>query len=499
MANAVIFLGLIIFLAHVFSAIFSRKRVPDVLLLMIIGIIIGPVFGWLLPEHLGVVGSVFASLTLIFILFESGTDISINSLRDAWKNLAKVSLTSFVLSVALVGVLGHFVIGLEWNASLLLGSILGGTSSAVVIPLVKQLSIKKENEVVLVLESAITDVLCIVFALAFMESYKIGGVQLGKIVGNVISSFLLALMIGVAGGILWASVLDRIRKIQNSMFLTPAFVFIIYGITEAMDFSGAIAALAFGIVMGNTEYFEFSFLKKFSRDGMMKLEPQEKAFFRELVFVLKTLFFVYIGISIPFDNATALLYGALITVVLFVMRLFLIKFIIGKKTPSYDKTIMSMMIPKGLAAAVLATMPEQLNLQRGEEIIPGATTIKYVTYSVVLISILFTSILILMMDHIPLLKWFYSFFFGRLKDSSATLDESAKEPEKEEAKQSDIFHEVAGIFGKGSSAHTDKKDESTPNDTASSEPSEPSETQPSTPADEGGTDNNTENNENQIQ
>ena len=126
MANAVIFLGLLIFLGHVFSAIFSRKRVPDVLLLMIIGIVIGPVFGWLLPSDLGVVGSVFASLTLIFILFESGTDISINTLRDAWKNLAKVSLTSFVFSVVLVGVLGHFFMGLEWNASLLLGSILGG-------------------------------------------------------------------------------------------------------------------------------------------------------------------------------------------------------------------------------------------------------------------------------------------------------------------------------------------------------------------------------------
>ena len=448
MANAVIFLGLLIFLGHVFSAIFRRVRVPDVLLLMIIGIIVGPLFGWILPSDLGVVGSVFASLTLIFILFESGTDISINTLRDAWKNLAKVSLVSFVLSVVLVGILGHFVMGLELNASLLLGSILGGTSSAVVIPLVKQLSIKKENEVVLVLESAITDVLCIVFALAFMESYKIGGVQVGKIVGKVISSFLLALMIGVAGGIVWASVLDRIRKIQNSMFLTPAFVFIIYGVTEAMDFSGAIAALAFGIVMGNTEYFEFSFLKKFSRDGMMKLEPQEKAFFRELVFVLKTFFFVYIGLSIPFNNMSALLYGGLITLVLFVMRLLLIKFIIGKKTPSYDKSVMSLMIPKGLAAAVLATMPEQVNLQRGVEVIPGAETIKYVTYSVVFISILFTSILILLMDRVPLLRRFYSFFFGKISASQDTLNkQQPQQSENETVKQSDIFR----VFSKDDS------------------------------------------------
>ncbi|MBO4741616.1 MAG: cation:proton antiporter [Bacteroidales bacterium] len=448
MANAVIFLGLLIFLAHVFSAFFSRKRVPDVLMLMIIGIIIGPLLGLLLPSDLGVVGSIFASLTLIFILFESGTDISINTLRDAWKNLAKVSLTSFVLSVVIVGILGHFVMGLEWNASLLLGSILGGTSSAVVIPLVKQLSIKKENEVVLVLESAITDVLCIVFALAFMESYKIGGVQVGSIVGKVISSFLLALMIGIAGGIVWASVLDRVRKIRNSMFLTPAFVFIIYGLTETMDFSGAIAALAFGMVMGNTEYFEFSFLKKFSREGMMRLEPQEKAFFSELVFVLKTFFFVYIGLSIPFNNFSALLYGGLITLVLFIMRLILIKFIIGERAPSYDKTIMSMMIPKGLAAAVLATMPEQLNIERGMEIIPGATTIKYVTYSVVFISILFTSILILLMDRMPLLRRFYSFFFGKMSESQENSDKVSQNSGNEEEKQTDIFHEVAGIFGR---------------------------------------------------
>ena len=171
----------------------------------------------------------------------------------------------------------------------------------------------------------------------------------------------------------------------------------------------------------------------------MKLEPQEKAFFRELVFVLKTFFFVYIGLSIPFDNMSALLYGGLITLVLFVMRLLLIKFIIGKKTPSYDKSVMSLMIPKGLAAAVLATMPEQVNLQRGVEVIPGAETIKYVTYSVVFISILFTSILILLMDRVPLLRRFYSFFFGKISTSQDTLDEQQQQPENEVEKQSDIF------------------------------------------------------------
>ena len=300
MGETFIFLGILIFSAHVFSAIFSRKKIPDVLFLMLIGIVIGPLFSWVTPADFGVVGSVFASLTLVFILFESGTDTSIQNLRDSWKNLVQVAIPSFFLSVVLVGILGYTLFDLELKAALLLGSILGGTSSAVVIPLVKQLPVSEENRTMLVLESAITDVFCIVSALAFIESYKYASVDVGGIIGKVVASFTLALMIGVAGGVVWSSILEKIRKIQNSMFLTPAFVFVLYGLSEAMGYSGAIAALAFGIVMGNTEYFEFSFLKKFKHNNMMRLENHEKSFFSEIVFILKTFFFVYIGISKAF-------------------------------------------------------------------------------------------------------------------------------------------------------------------------------------------------------
>jgi len=418
MGQTFIFLGILIFSAHVFSAIFSRKKIPDVLLLMLIGIVIGPLFNWVSPSDFGVVGSVFASLTLVFILFESGTDTSIQNLRDSWKNLVKVAIPSFFLSVGLVGVLGYTLFGLELKAALLLGSILGGTSSAVVIPLVKQLPMSEENRTVLVLESAITDVLCIVFALAFIESYKYSSVDVGGIIGKVVASFILAMMIGIAGGIMWSSILEKIRKIQNSMFLTPAFVFVLYGLAESMGYSGAITALAFGIVMGNTEYFEFSFLKKFQHNNMMRLESHEKSFFSEIVFVLKTFFFVYIGLSIPFSDMRALIYGLFITMVLFIMRLLLTKFSISNQSSDYDKTIISMMIPKGLAAAVLATLPEQAG-------VPGGEAIKYITYSVVLISILITSILILLNNKKGVQK-IYGYFWNNKNKKTTTENEFAE-------------------------------------------------------------------------
>ncbi|NLH55403.1 MAG: sodium:proton antiporter, partial [Rikenellaceae bacterium] len=47
MENAIIivFVGLLVFASHVFTGIFERKRIPDVLLLMLIGLLLGPIFG----------------------------------------------------------------------------------------------------------------------------------------------------------------------------------------------------------------------------------------------------------------------------------------------------------------------------------------------------------------------------------------------------------------------------------------------------------------------
>lgn len=389
-----IFLGLLIFCAHLFNAWFSRRRIPDVLLLMIIGILVGPVAGWVTPESLASVGPLLASLTLLFILFDSGIDIRIDTIRRYWSGVVQVTFISFVASMVATAVLGFYWIGLELQASLMLGAMVAGTAAAIVIPMVRQMRVSPKTRVTLTLESAISGVLCIVVALAFMEGYKLGNVSVGSMLGRVLASILMALLIGMVGGIVWSSFMDRIRKLQHSMFLTPAFLFVLFGIAEMLGYSGAIAALAFGLVLGNPDYFEISFLLRLRLRRMTPLEENEKSFFKEFVFILKTYFFVYIGISIPFDNVTALLYGGVIAAALFGVR-FLLVALVGRNNTADDRLTVSMMIPKGLVSAVLASMPEQVNTLAGETIIPGATTIKYVTYAVIFCSICICSLLVL--------------------------------------------------------------------------------------------------------
>ena len=444
-AQFVIFVGLLIFVSHLFAGIFEKKGIPDVLMLMIIGIIIGPVFHLVTPESFGIVTGLFTTITLVFILFQGGLDLCFETMRSALRGMTVLTCVNFVATTVVVGLLAWLLLGLEPIPAFALGAIVGGTSSAVVIPLVKQLYMRESAKTILVLESAMSDVLCIVFVLALIQAYNTNGIRIGAIFGSILSSFTLAGLIGIASALLWSVLLGRIRTIKNSMFTTPAFVFVIYGIAELLGFSGAIAALTFGITLANIDRFRFKAIQKIVDRGMHTFNDSEKQFFSEIVFLLKTFFFVFIGISIQFTNGWALLFGFFITVVIYILRIPVVKFSISEDLPTIDLTIMSTMVPKGLAAAVLANLP----LQAG---VPGGEMVRDLVYAVILTSIVFTSIMIPILSKVPSVSAFYGAIIRhgrRLKKPSNTervaqlADETqgGSVPESEQPAQKEVSEE----------------------------------------------------------
>ena len=393
-ALLILTLGTLVFAAHWFAEIFSRKRIPDVLLLMFIGIIIGPLFKLVDAEKLSTIGSVFGQLTLVILLFESGTELSFKTLADSIKDTVTLTIVNFIFTFVAIGLLGWLVLGMNPGISFMLGAALGGSSSAVAIPLVKQISIGEKSKTILILESAFSAILCIVVTLAIFESYKYGEIRIGIIFGQVFSSFLLASFIGVIGSIFWSMVLDKVRTINNSIFTTPAFVFIIYGINELLGYSGIISALAFGIGLANMETIHDRWLKKFSDRKPTLLNPTEKTLFSELVFLMKTFFFVYVGISIKFDSFISLLIGLGISFLLIILRIYVVRISLPygiKGINKKDRAFLSMMIPRGLAAAVLATMISQSQLA-------GSERVSNIVFSVIFFTIIFTSVLVPLLE-----------------------------------------------------------------------------------------------------
>ena len=386
-------IGLLIFGAHLFNGLFKFTKIPNVLILLVIGIIVGPILGVVREAHFGSVGPIFTSITLILILFESGTNLKIGELFKSIGSAFLLTLFNFIASAAIGTLVALTFPDIDMLSAVFFGVIIAGTSSAVVIPIIKQLKMNEKGYTTLMLESALSDVLCLVIGLALLQAMKQGVFEMGAILNAIWKSFLFAFLIGFAGGFIWSIIIRFTRIIENSKVMNLAIVFIVYGLTEYLKLNGGIAVLIFGITLGNAHLLQNTFLRYIFPSK--ELLDNEKDFFSELVFIMSTFFFVYVGICMKFGSVGIYLLALLIVAAIIIVRPISIKLLVRTKMSFKDLSIMSIMAPKGLVPAILASIPIQYGLTGGDNI-------QMLAFAVVLLSILICSILVIILSKNPL-------------------------------------------------------------------------------------------------
>ncbi len=396
-------IGLLIFIGYFLHRLFEQTRIPDVFFLILIGITAGPVLHLISPDDFGSLGPVFAVATAIIILFEGGHSIRLQSIRDSLPEATALTMASFLATVLVSAVFCHYLLFFDWMIALMFGAIIGGTGSAIVIPVMRQMCISTQTKTILILESAVTDVLCII---AFMTLYQIylldnfspvwTGIQL-------ILTFGVALIAGVSSGILWAVYTRRFRH-YSSLFVTPAFVFIMYAVVESLGFSGFIAVISMGITLGNPDFFAARFMNKQSDSTEVALTKKEQFFINEMVFIMKTFFFLYIGLSISLKTVDILVAALFITILLLIIRIPVTWVSIPRIYSRKDAAVISVTIPKGLAAAVLATLLIA-------DTIPGSYIVSELIYGVILFSILLHAVMTFLVET-RTIGGFYSWLFS---------------------------------------------------------------------------------------
>jgi len=390
-AVLVFFIGFLIILGHILSEVFTRTKVPDLLFLLIIGLVLGPVLGLVTPEMFGILGPIFSTISLIVILFEGGLNLRIEAIRGTFRECSRLTLLNFCGAIGITTMVVLLLSGSDPLTAFMLAIIVAGTSPSVVIPLIRQLGLTEKSQTTLSIESALTDVLSIVLLLIALQAYQLHKFSFVEASETLVGSFVIAILVGIAGGIAWLVIRKRVAFF-NKIFAIPAFIFILYGFVEMIGFSGAVAALVFGITLGNLAYFRGIFSPVFDLNvKQIELTGTEKAFFGEIVFLLRTFFFIYIGLSIQFDNQDIFALGLLLTLLLYVIRIPAVWLSIPRTTPVWDASVMAVMIPKGLATAVLASMPL-------EQAYPGGMFIQEATYAIILFSIIINSVLIILID-----------------------------------------------------------------------------------------------------
>lgn len=400
----IILIGFLIFLGHYLAQLFQRTKVPDVVGLLLVGTLLGPVFHLIDPAAFGRAGSVFTNLVLVFILFESGLEVRFEQLQSALRGTLSLTTLNFIVTAIVVAVLARWFTNLDLLSSLILGTILGGTSSAVVTTLARHVRILPQTSTTLVMESAFSDVYTLAIPIALISFYTGESLNVGTLLSQIFFSLAGALLLGIGSGYFWLELLNRIPMLLKTRFSTPAFAFILYGLVELLEFSGPIAVLFFGITLGNLPLLRRGWFRTVLPSQTAELTSTEKDFFAEIVFLLRTFFFVYVGLSIVLNDGYLMLLGVGITVVLFLVRIPVVAAAADKAAPQFDMAIMSIMIPKGLGAAVLATLPAQRGM-------PSGTTIQTITFAVIVTTTVLCTGLFFLLEKRSIMG-FYRLFFG---------------------------------------------------------------------------------------
>ncbi|MGD0861896.1 MAG: cation:proton antiporter [Candidatus Limnocylindrales bacterium] len=375
----------ILVLGSIGERVFVLTNIPDALWLLAAGIAIGPLLGIVRPDQLTMVAPYLGAVTIIVILFDGGARLDIATSLRTVPRATLLAFTGFVIATLIVCLASMAAAAAEvlpqpwsWQHGLLLGTILGGSSSVVVMPAVFRANLGPRVSGLVSFESALTDVLCIVGASTIVELMVLGATGASPDpVGGVVRTFGLGIVGGLVGGVLGLVALRYLRGSEYTYPLLLAGLMALYVAVDANGGSAPLAVLVFALIVANAHLPGFTGAEEWPGS----LGPTVRGLHGMIAFIVKAFFFVFMGAMLG-SPSLEMAFGAVLGGLLLVGRILAVRLATaGAGLTPTDRCIVSALLPRGLAAGVLAGLPVYAGVS-------GSAPIPSITYTAVLTTVL---------------------------------------------------------------------------------------------------------------
>ena len=324
------------------------------------------------------------ALTIAFILFHVGLGIRFEDLSRVLGRALAFTLSVQVTTGIALAMLAWVTFHWDLLLCFVFGFALSGPSSISVPVLVRVARMPKALGTSLLFESVVTDLLQLLVPLILIglllsgnfSTVHVGTVLAVNLVGSTVA--------GVVAAIFWLWVMDRIGPIvrEYSWTLTITMVLATYGLSDYLGLSAAITIFVFGLMVGNRRHLEFDplaspapadtvsgrTLRALQRGLRLRVEGVDvdhiQQVQKEVSFFASAFFFVYLGLLFQVGGLTTvvLLVPLAATLVILALRYafapMLSAYLDGDASARRSqRALLSFNIPRGLAAAVIATVP----------------------------------------------------------------------------------------------------------------------------------------------
>jgi cell volume regulation protein A len=241
------------FLAILAVRVSSRTRLPSLLLYLLMGVALG-------ESGLGIgfedaeLAHAMGFAALIVILAEGGLTTTWSDLRPSIRLGLSLATVGVAISVLIVAVGAHFLLGLSWETSVLLGAVTSPTDAAAVFSVLRVVPLPKRLTGALEAESGLNDAPVIVLV-TLISTGALADHGLPWNIGLIAFELVVGTVLGLAVGFAGAWVMRRAALPSSGLYplAVMSLCFLAYGAAAAVHASGFAAVYVAALVLGNSE------------------------------------------------------------------------------------------------------------------------------------------------------------------------------------------------------------------------------------------------------
>ncbi len=354
-----------------------RVKLPSILLLLICGLAVGPLLGWLKPDLLfGDLLQPIVSLSVAIILYEGGLTLKLSDLPKVGSTVWRLTTLSATVTWLLSAVAAHYLLGLSVGISALLGAVLVVTGPTVIAPLLRHIRPTGPVASILRWEGIVIDPIGALLTVLIYEAILIGEAK--EVTAYIAIALLKTVVIGGGLGIAAAALLILLVRrywiadhLQNAMSLM--LVFLSFAVANAAQHeAGLWAVTIMGLVLANQKYIDVEHILEFKEN---------------LQVLLISALFVVLAARIDLASLTTILIPGLgfVAVLVLVVRPLAVWFgTVGSTLRTGERVFLAWMAPRGIVAAAVASM---MALQLEEAGIEGASKIVPITFITIIATV----------------------------------------------------------------------------------------------------------------
>ncbi|HSR69403.1 MAG TPA: sodium:proton antiporter [Acidobacteriota bacterium] len=347
--NVLFGLTLIVFLGLLAQWLAWRLYLPSILLLLIFGFLAGPVANLMDPDALlGEALFPIVSISVALILFEGGLSLHLSELRDIHHSVRNLLTVGALITWFLTAMAAHWVVGISWILSILLGAVLVVTGPTVVGPLLRHVRPVARVGSIARWEGILIDPVGAVLALLVFEAILAGGAEgaTGTAVFHFFQTFGVGVILGTVGAGFIVLMLKNywIPDFLHNSFTLAAVVSAYTASNLIMHESGLVTVTLMGLILANQPWTPVEHIIAFKEDLRVLLIS---GLFILLSSRLKLETLAELGVSSVIFLAVLILLVRPLSVFVSLWR---------TKLNWKEKLFLSWLAPRGIVAAAVASI-----------------------------------------------------------------------------------------------------------------------------------------------